>query len=55
MQDVFQNKVKLLMRHYELRKEMGTQAKENVKRFSVENIMEKWNDLYKSLVNENCI
>mgnify|MGYP006198433663 CR=1 FL=1 len=54
-QDVFQNKVKLLMRHYELRKEMGTQAKENVKRFSVENIMEKWNDLYKSLVNENCI
>lgn len=51
----FEGAIKLLMSSFELRNEMGTKAKENVKRFSVNNIMKKWDALYKSLVHENSI
>lgn len=51
----FEDKIKLLMDDFSLRKKMGSKAKENVMRFSVENIMKKWDALYKNLVHEDSI
>jgi len=43
-------KLNLLIEDNELRLKMGQRAKENVKRFLPENIMQQWDELFKSVV-----
>ena len=45
----FASKMRCLMENKELREEMGRKAKESTKRFQVEGILDKWEDLLKSL------
>ena len=45
----FAQKLSLLMQDKKLRKEMGSKAKVNVQRFSVERVMQKWDDLFHEL------
>ncbi len=45
-------KLSLLIEDTELRLKMGQHAKENVKRFLPENIMQQWDELFKSVVNQ---
>ena len=47
--DMFIEKLTYLMAHPEVRSQMGKAAKESVKRFSQENIMNKWKDIYSQL------
>jgi len=42
-------KIKLLIQDENLRKEMGKKAKENVKRFSPDIIMERWDRLFRDI------
>jgi len=44
-------KLLLLIENKELRKTMGEHAKKNVKRFSPDNIVRLWDELFKSLIN----
>ena len=44
------DKLMLLMKQEEKRREMGYKAKENVMRFSVENVMNQWESLFKQLL-----
>ncbi len=44
--EMFIEKLTYLMEHPEVRERMGEAARESVKRFSVETIMEKWRKLY---------
>ncbi len=46
----FAEAILTLIEKEELRRSMGTLAKENVKRFLPENIMSQWDELFKSLV-----
>jgi glycosyltransferase involved in cell wall biosynthesis len=41
-----------LIEHPELRKEYGAKAKENIKRFSRDNVMKQWTDLFRNLVSQ---
>jgi len=50
--DKLAEKICFLIENEEERKRMGRNAKENVKRFLPENIMEKWNNLFR-LLNKN--
>lgn len=45
------DKISLLIENKELRKTMGEHAKKNVKRFSPDNIVRLWDELFKSLIN----
>ncbi len=45
----FAEKLEILMSDHELRKRMGVQAKQNVRRFSIENVMQKWTSLFDDL------
>lgn len=47
--DIFVEKLKKLMQNENLRHEMGNNGQENVKRFSIEKIMQQWIDLFHSL------
>ena len=47
----FSEKINLLIENENLRQEFGKNAKQNVKRFLPENILEKWDNLFKSLVS----
>lgn len=48
-ENVFVEKLSLLMQDEELRNKMGAQAKINSERFSMENVMQKWHELFKEL------
>lgn len=48
--DDFVNKLLLLMQNPDLRKNLGTNAKKNVQRYSDENIMTKWVKLFNDLI-----
>jgi len=48
----FVEKLSLLISNEELRLKMGAQAKLNSQRFSVERVMEKWNNLFIELCNK---
>lgn len=48
--EAFAEKLKELMMDEEKRKTFGKEAKKNVQRFSVENIMKQWDSLFKELV-----
>ena len=50
--ETFAEKLKLLIQDTQLRKQMGAKAKINVQRFSVENVMKKWNDLFYELLSK---
>lgn len=41
-----------LVEHSELRKAMGKKAKENIKRFSRDNVMKQWTDLFNQLLSQ---
>lgn len=47
--DKLAEKLITLIENQELRKKMGAKAKENVKRFSAETILQKWDKLFKEL------
>ena len=47
---IFAARLKLLMSDEILRKKMGTKAKENVRRFSADNILKQWNELFLSII-----
>lgn len=49
----FSEKLKLLIRDFELRKKMGRAGKENVKRFSADQILKKWDELFRELLNKD--
>ena len=51
--ETFVKKLILLMNNDYLRKEMGAKAKLNSQRFSVENVMEKWNNLFLELLKSS--
>lgn len=51
--DQFAEKLMQLMADSDLRKEMGKKAKENVKRYSAEKIVEIWDKLFRDLKTEN--
>lgn len=46
------NKIEILINDSEKRKEFGRNAKENVKRFSEEDIMNRWKNLYEELLKK---
>lgn len=46
---LFAQKLELLMKDENLRKNMGEKARENVERFSPENVVKNWDELFKSL------
>ncbi|MBD8347000.1 glycosyltransferase family 4 protein [Dysgonomonas sp. HGC4] len=48
----FEEKLASLMKDSDLRTKMGKQARQNVLRFSEENIMPKWTKLFNDLLNE---
>ena len=48
-EETFAEKLQLLMKDENLRKEMGEKAKTNVERFLPENVVKKWDELFKSL------
>lgn len=47
--EMFIEKLNYLMEHPEVREQMGKAAKESVKRFSVDNVMQKWEQFYNAL------
>ena len=47
--DIFTEKLKHLMRNEDLRKEMGDKAIVNVQRFGIDQVMQQWKDLFRSL------
>lgn len=49
----FANKLSDLMQSEEKRKSFGLKAKENVKRYSVEEVVKQWDELFWELVNGN--
>ncbi|MEC4050883.1 glycosyltransferase family 4 protein [Flavobacterium sp. SUN046] len=51
----FAEKVSYLIENEECRKEFGNKAKENVKRYLPEHILQKWDLLFKTLKSENSI
>jgi glycosyltransferase involved in cell wall biosynthesis len=51
--DLLAEKIKALIADAKLRKKMGKKAKQNVQRFSPDNIMHDWNVLFKSTIHEN--
>lgn len=44
-------KVDFLINNYNLRKELGANAKQNSKRFIIENVLVKWENLFKNLLS----
>ncbi|MGB6094434.1 MAG: glycosyltransferase, partial [Moheibacter sp.] len=48
----FEEKLKLLMSDENIRKQMGKTAKQNVKRFSADEILKKWDELFSKLLNK---
>jgi glycosyltransferase involved in cell wall biosynthesis len=50
---IFANNLKVLMQNENLRHEMGTKGIENVKRFSLQSIMQKWMNLFNLLVDKS--
>lgn len=51
--EAFVAKIKLLINDVSLRQDMGAKAYENIKRFDLDAIMDKWNMLFYSLVDVN--
>jgi len=51
-ENIFVKKLLLLMQDEELRIKIGVQAKINSERFSMENVMQKWHELFKELVEK---
>ncbi len=49
----FSEKLKLLIRDFELRKKMGRAGKENVKRYLPDQIVSQWNELFLGLKNSD--
>jgi glycosyltransferase involved in cell wall biosynthesis len=47
-QEAFVEKVLFLIRNLEIRKQMGANAKRNVKRFSTETVLQHWKALFES-------
>lgn len=47
--DDFANKIQLLMENSNLRKEYSKRAKENIRRYSLDNIVDKWDKLFREL------
>lgn len=45
----FAEKLEILMSDHELRKRMGVQAKQNVKRFGIDKVMQHWTSLFNDL------
>ena len=52
-EDRFVEKLKLLMKDEKLRAEMGKQSKINSRKFSSESVMERWNNLFRKLINKD--
>ena len=48
-EETFVEKLQLLMKDENLRKEMGEKARVNVERFLPENVVKKWDEFFKSL------
>lgn len=48
--DIFTEKLMNLMQNQSLRQKMGRKGKENIKRFNIEIVMQRWRHLFKSLV-----
>ena len=51
--EAFVAKIKLLINDVSLRQDMGAKAYENIKRFDLDAIVDKWNMLFYSLVDVN--
>lgn len=49
----FEEKLKLLMSDENIRNQMGKKANENVRRFSADQILKKWDDLFNELLNKD--
>lgn len=47
---IFAQQLKLLMGNQDLRHQMGQKAQENVQRFSLDKVMQQWNDLFNALL-----
>ncbi len=50
--DDLANKMIVLIKDFKLRSEMGNRAKKNINRFSMGNIMDKWENLFNELYHE---
>ena len=48
-EETFAKKLQLLMIDENLRKEMGEKARENVQRFSPQNVVKQWDELFKKI------
>ena len=48
-EETFVEKLQLLMKDENLRKEMGEKARENVQRFSPQNVVKQWDELFKKI------
>ena len=48
--DIFTEKLKFLMENDDLRSSMGVQGIKNVKRFSIDKVLQKWTDLFNSTI-----
>lgn len=46
-------KINYLIENEQIRKELGKNARKSIQKYSQENIMKRWNDLFKSLINES--
>lgn len=46
-------KISYLIENEQIRKEIGKNARKSIQKYSQENIMKKWNDLFNSLINES--
>jgi glycosyltransferase involved in cell wall biosynthesis len=53
--NLFANQVNLLIENKELRQKFSKNARENVKRFSTDIVLEKWNDLIKKTIGSRSI
>ena len=51
--DTFVEKLNRLMQDKELRTKQGISAKQNIQRFSEQNVMKKWEDLFSKLTSKN--
>ena len=48
-EETFAEKLQLLIKDENLRKEMGEKARENVQRFSPQNVVKQWDELFKKI------
>jgi glycosyltransferase involved in cell wall biosynthesis len=50
--DIFTDQLKQLMQNENLRQEMGENGIENVQRFGIQIVMQRWKNLFISLINK---